>query len=114
MTKSYLIQYCLDHYDCFEDYPFGEATAVLKQTENKKMFALVAERDGVLYINLKCDPDEALSLRDTYKGISEGYHMNKKHWNTVLPDCDIPFELVETLIENSYNLVKPKIKKSHR
>lgn len=111
MTKRELIDYCLVSYDCFEDYPFDDVTAVMKLTANRKMFALVAERNSALYINLKCDPDDALTLRDTYAGISEGYHMNKKHWNTVLTDSDVPFELIEKMIEDSYELVKPKVRK---
>ena len=111
MTKKDLIQYCLDHYECFEDYPFDETTAVMKLRSNNKMYALISERNDALYINLKCNPDEAITLRELYVGISEGWHMNKKHWNTVLPDSDLPFELIEKMIFDSYNLVKPKSSK---
>lgn len=111
MTKKELIKYCLDHYDCFEDYPFDAETAVMKSNANKKVFALIAERNDALYINLKCQPDEAITLREVYKGISEGWHMNKKHWNTVLPEGDVPFELIEKMIFDSYNLVHTKSKK---
>ena len=111
MTKRQLINYCLEHYDCILDYPFDEVTAVMKLTSNQKMFALIAERNESVYINLKCNPDEALILRDQFGCITEGYHMNKKHWNTVIQDGDVPFELVQTMMDNSYDLVKPKMKK---
>ncbi len=111
MTKKEVIEYILEHFDCYEDYPFDETTAVMKHTMNNKMFALVAIRNDALYINLKCDPDDALTLRDSFDGISEGYHMNKKHWNTVVVDSDVPFELVEKLIQDSYDLVTPKSKR---
>lgn len=114
MTKRELIQYCLDHYDCFEDYPFDEVTAVMKVTANQKMFALVSERNEALYINLKCQPDEAITLRDLYEGISEGWHMNKKHWNTVLPNADVPFDLIEKMIQDSHQLVAPKAKRQSK
>ncbi len=114
MTKRELIDYCLSHYECYEDYPFDEVTAVLKLPSNHKMFALIAERNDAVYINLKCIPDEALELRNLFEGITEGYHMNKKHWNTVLPNSDMPFDLIEKMIGDSYNLVKPKVKKVNK
>jgi predicted DNA-binding protein (MmcQ/YjbR family) len=111
MTKRELINHCLEHYDCIEDYPFDEVTAVMKLISNQKMFALISERNDSVYINLKCNPDEAIILRDQFVGITEGYHMNKKHWNSVIPDSDVPFELIQKMMDDSYNLVKPKIKK---
>ena len=111
MNKQEWIQYCLDHYECIEDYPFDETTAVMKVKAKQKMFALIAVRDDRLYINLKCDPDEALTLRDSFEGIAEGWHMNKKHWNTVWPGSDVPEGLIFKMIDDSFDLVKPKVRK---
>lgn len=86
-----------------EDYPFGPDVAVMK-IENK-MFATLAENDGVAQMNLKCDPDEAVMLRDIFNAIIPGYHMNKRHWNTVILDGSIPIGEIERMIENSYKLV---------
>jgi len=111
MTKRELIDYIADRFDCFEDYPFDEVTAVMKLTGTTKTFALIATRHDALYINLKCEPDEAITLREAFEGISPGYHMNKKHWNTILPNSDVPFELLEKMIVDSFNLVAPKTRR---
>lgn len=86
-----------------EDFPFGPNVAVMKVLD--KMFATLAEEDGLPRINLKCDPDEAVMLRDIFDAVMPGYHMNKRHWNTVILDGSIPRGEVERMIENSYQLV---------
>lgn len=86
-----------------EDFPFGLDVAVMKI--EAKMFATLAENEGVAQMNLKCDPDEAVMLRDIFDAIIPGYHMNKRHWNTVILDGSIPVGEVERMIENSYKLV---------
>jgi len=87
------------------DFPFGLAVMVFKV--KGKMFASVAtdRASGLCALNLKCDPDEAQALRDIYKAITAGYHMNKKHWNTVLIDGSIAPTEIERMIDNSYQLV---------
>jgi len=85
------------------DYPFDETTRVYRIAE--KMFALTSEKKP-LSVNLKCDPLYALELRSLYKGIIPGYHMNKKHWNTVsVEDSDVDEETIKELIDHSYTLV---------
>lgn len=85
-------------------YPFGPGTLVLKV--GGKMFALLAEDSDPWTINLKCDPDEALALRAAHpKSITPGYHMDKRHWNTILLDGRLPNDLVNELIDQSYELV---------
>ena len=87
-------------------YPFGEATLVFKVMG--KMFALMPDRlsDGNHpTINLKCDPDFALILRQTYAAVEPGYHMNKRHWNTVHIDGTIPDDEIGEMIDQSYDLV---------
>lgn len=85
------------------DYPFGENTAVYKV--NDKMFALISEKSDPLQLSLKCDPQLALTLRDRYETVMPGYHLNKKHWNTLLLTGQLSWDEVKDLINHSYNLV---------
>lgn len=85
------------------DYPFGEEVAVYKV--NDKMFALITENKTPLSISLKCDPQLAVILREKYETVLEGYHLNKKHWNTILLTGQLPWEEVQGLIRHSYDLV---------
>ena len=68
------------------------------------MFAL-AGIDNFASINLKCDPEKSIDLRETYNGVKPGWHMNKTHWNTVSVDADVPYQLIQELIDDSYNLI---------
>ncbi|MCW5911891.1 MAG: MmcQ/YjbR family DNA-binding protein [Cyclobacteriaceae bacterium] len=94
--------YCLAKPGVTEEFPFGEETLVYKVMG--KMFALA---DVTLFesINLKCDPEQAVALREQYPAVLPGYHMNKKHWNTVQMDGSLPDKLVKSWIDDSYNLV---------
>jgi len=94
------------------DYPFGPDVGVPKI--RGKMFATLGVEDAVDRINLKCDPDEAIFLRDTFASVLPGYHMNKVHWNTVLLDGSIPNGEIERMIDNSYALVVKSLKKADR
>ena len=85
------------------DYPFGEDVAVYKV--NDKMFALVAESSKPVRLSLKCDPALAETLRERYETVMPGYHLNKKHWNTVLLTGQLSWEEIQDLIRLSYNLV---------
>jgi len=85
------------------DYPFGEGVAVYKVGD--KMFALISEDKKPLQISLKCDPQLAITLREKYETVLEGYHLNKKHWNTILLTGQLPWEEIQGLILHSYNLV---------
>jgi predicted DNA-binding protein (MmcQ/YjbR family) len=85
------------------DYPFGENTAVYKV--NDKMFALVREKKTPVQISLKCDPLLAETLREKYDTVMPGYHLNKKHWNTILLTGQIEWEQVQAFIRHSYDLV---------
>jgi len=94
------------------DYPFGPDVGVPKV--RGKMFATLGEEEGVGRINLKCDPEEALFLRDTFESVLPGYHMNKTHWNTVGLDGSIPNGEIERMIDNSFALVVKTLKKAER
>jgi len=96
-------EYILSHPESWEDYPFGPGIAVFKVLG--KMFATLGIEDGVARMNLKCDPDEAVMLRDIFEAVLPGYHMNKRHWNTVLLNDSVPKGEIERMIDNSYGLV---------
>jgi predicted DNA-binding protein (MmcQ/YjbR family) len=96
-------EYCLAKPDVAEGTPFGETVLVFKV--GGKMFALAAVDEVPTTANLKCDPDLALDLRDQYEQVRPGYHMNKKHWNTVEIDSGIPLAEVRKMIDHSYDLV---------
>ncbi|SFT62382.1 Predicted DNA-binding protein, MmcQ/YjbR family [Lishizhenia tianjinensis] len=100
--------YCLQKKSVEESFPFDAETLVFKVAG--KMFALMAleKGDGV---NLKCDPERALELRDRYEGVLPGYHMSKVHWNTVKINSDVPDALFFELIDHSYELVVQKLPK---
>ena len=98
------------------DYPFGPDVGVPKI--RGKMFATLGEEkvgeEQIARINLKCDPEEALFLRDTFTAVVPGYHMNKTHWNTVILDGSIPNGEIERMIDSSYALVVKTLKKAER
>ncbi len=105
-------KYCQNKPEVVEDYPFDIETLVFKVCG--KMFALLGEKFEVPSINLKCEPQQALMLRDMYPAVKPGYHMNKKHWNTVLLDDSIPEVELMSMIDHSYALVVKGLKKSER
>lgn len=105
-------QYLLSKPEAREDYPFGPDFSVFKI--RNKMFATLSENNQQASMNLKCDPDEALALRDIFESIIPGYHMNKKHWNTVILDNSVPPGEIERMIDNSYSLVVRSLKKAER
>ena len=101
-------EYCISKKGVTESFPFDEFTLVFKVMG--KMFALCGLDHVPLRINLKCDPDKAIELREEHDGIIEGWHMSKKHWNTVYLD-KIPKNLTLELIDHSYDLVVSKLTK---
>ena len=89
------------------DYPFGETTAVYKiGSTDGKMFALIAEGSKPVRLSLKCDPQLAEILREKYETVVPGYHLNKKHWNTILCTGQVPEDELRDLIRHSYELAK--------
>ena len=95
--------YLLQRPEALEDFPFGPDVAVMKV--GNKMFATLVQGESAARMNLKCDPDEALILRDIFDAVLPGYHMNKRHWNTIVLDGSIPAGEIQRMIENSYALV---------
>jgi predicted DNA-binding protein (MmcQ/YjbR family) len=105
MNIETLREYCISKRGADESFPFGEDTLVFKVTG--KIFALV-NLDGDLSINLKCDPAFAIELRERYSSVTAGYHMNKKHWNTILLDGSVPDKEICSWIDHSYQLIAGK------
>ncbi|HUS25817.1 MAG TPA: MmcQ/YjbR family DNA-binding protein [Nevskiaceae bacterium] len=103
VTHKELEEYLLAMPNARLDYPFGEDVAVYKAGD--KMFALVAEKSSPIRLSLKCDPQLAQLLREKYESVLPGYHLNKKHWNTVLLTGQLDWEEIQALIRLSYNLV---------
>lgn len=101
--------YLLSKPEAVEDYPFYPDVLVPKV--RGKMFATLSERNGIAEMNIKCDPDEALALRDIFPAVRPGYHMNKKHWNTVVLDGSVPVNEIHRMIDNSYLLVVKNLPK---
>lgn len=98
--------YCLSYPGVTEEFPFDSQTLVFKVMG--KMFALT-DVDNFVSINLKCDPDRAVLLREEFEEVIPGWHMNKKHWNTVSTTGTLDDEFIEELITHSYNLVADKL-----
>ncbi len=112
MNIEQLRDYCLAKKGSTEGFPFGEDTLVFKVMG--KIFALVNLARIPLSVNLKCDPERAVELRETYEDIEPGYHMNKKHWNTVFLRGAIPDAEVREMIDHSYALVAGSLRKADR
>lgn len=109
MTREELRAFCLALPDVYEDYPFDENWMAMRLIPSKKTFVFVYEHGGLLCVNVKCDPMEAEFQRTIYPSVIPAYHMNKKHWNTILLDGAMEKHLVFALIEQSYRLVRGKM-----
>jgi predicted DNA-binding protein (MmcQ/YjbR family) len=107
-----LREWCLRQGGAAEHFPFGQVPSVFKVAG--KMFALSALGRAPLAVSVKCDPDLAIELRGGYEAISPGYHLNKRHWNTIVIGRDAPDQLVREMIEDSYDLVVSKLPKRTR
>lgn len=103
--------YCIEKKAVTESFPFGENTLVFKVAG--KMFAL-ADVETFEFINLKCDPERAIELRETYNAVRPGYHMNKALWNSVYPNQDLSDQEVYALIDHSYDLIVASLSKKVR
>jgi predicted DNA-binding protein (MmcQ/YjbR family) len=112
MDATELRLWCLRQGGAVEDFPFGPEHSVFKVSG--KMFALSALHRVPLEVSVKCEPELALSLRDSYRAIRPGYHLNKRHWNTITLDGSLPDQLVRDLIEDSYDLVVSALPKRVR
>ncbi len=112
MNIEYFREYCLSKPETIECLPFDENTLVFKVAG--KMFALTDLLEPEFKVNLKSDPEKALELREKYDDVLPGYHMNKKHWNTVMFEGSINDKILRQMIDESYELVVKSLKKADR
>jgi predicted DNA-binding protein (MmcQ/YjbR family) len=110
MIHKDLEEYLLSFPNTWLDFPFGESTSVYKighkETGEGKMFALIANDSKPLRVSLKCDPQLAEVLREKYETVLPGYHLNKKHWNTIICTGQMPNQEIKDLAHLSYQLVE--------
>ena len=112
MNIEQIREYCLRKKGVTEEFPFDEETLVFKVLG--KIFLLASLDSFPLQINLKCEPEKAIELREEYESVQPGYHMNKRHWNTIIIDGTVPIKKLFEWIDDSYNLVTSKLIKSER
>ncbi|MGI5855920.1 MAG: MmcQ/YjbR family DNA-binding protein [Candidatus Merdivicinus sp.] len=111
MKREDWVAFCRTLPGSYEDYPFGEEWTVMRHRENQKSFALLYQREGRLWANLKCEPMEADFLRNAFSGVRPAYHMNKTHWNSVALDGSVPEEEVRRMILHSFELTADRRKR---
>jgi predicted DNA-binding protein (MmcQ/YjbR family) len=112
MNIETLHTYCLAKKGVEASFPFGEDTLVFKV--GGKIFLLTGLNSSPLQFNVKCHPEKAIEWREQYDAVQPGYHMNKKHWNTVVVDGSIPNKVIQQMIDDSYELVVQSLPKSIR
>jgi predicted DNA-binding protein (MmcQ/YjbR family) len=110
MNIESLREYCLSKPGAEESLPFGPDTLVYKV--NGKIFLLTGLDEEQLSFNVKCDPGKAIELREEFSCVQPGYHMNKKHWNTIVVDGSVSIKQLKEWIDHSYDLVRGKSIKS--
>ena len=112
MELKALRKYLKNKKGCTEELPFGPEVLVYKVMG--KMFALVAQEENPLRLNVKSDPELSEHLRRAYEAIQPAYHMNKKHWNSIILNGSVPEEQIRSFIDDSYNLVVKGLRKKER
>lgn len=104
--RKQIIRDCLALPDAYEDYPFDETWTVMRHRQNRKCFAFIYERAGNIWINLKCDPEWRDMWIGAHASIVPAYHMNKKHWISVILDGTVPPEVTQELLETSFAMTQ--------
>jgi predicted DNA-binding protein (MmcQ/YjbR family) len=112
VNRDEVIEQCLRQPGAVEDYPFGDEVAVFKV--GGRMFALVALNEMPGRVSLKCDPHRALELRSRHPAVTPGYHLDKRHWNTLALDGTVENDETAEMIQHSYELVVAKLSKAER
>lgn len=112
-TRQEVIAYCLTFQGALEDYPFHDTNwTLMRHKENRKAFACIYKREEYIWINVKCDPEWRDFWRGAYASVVPAYHMNKEHWNSIILDGSVKEDDIKRMIEESYELIKPKKKKN--
>ncbi|MBT9775646.1 MmcQ/YjbR family DNA-binding protein [Clostridium sp. MCC353] len=105
-TREEVITYCKTLADVYEDYPFhDENWTVMRYRKNKKCFAYIYEREGAVWVNVKCSPEWIEFWRNAWESVVPAYHMNKNHWNSLILDGTIPGQDIKRMIAESYDLI---------
>ena len=112
MDAEELRDYCLSLLGTHEEFPFGPDTSAFKVAS--KIFALSRLAEHPLRISLKCDPALAEELREAHAAVMPGYHLNKRHWNTVIIDGSLSDEMITDMVEDSYDLIVSKLPRARR
>jgi predicted DNA-binding protein (MmcQ/YjbR family) len=112
MTARELRDHCLAFAGAEETFPFGPQTSVFKVAG--KVFALSALDHSPLRVSLKCEPGLAEQLREAHPAVSPGYHLNKRHWNTVIVDGSLPDAMIADMVEDSYDLIVSRLSRARR
>lgn len=113
--KKEAIAYCLTFDKVYEDYPFHDPNwCVIRHKENKKVFAWIFDKDGYVWMNVKCDPQWRDFWRETFASVVPAYHLNKTWWNSIILDGTVPEEEIRRMIGESYDLTKPKRKRKEQ
>lgn len=110
--RQEIITLCLKYPNVYEDYPFHDPNwCVMRHKENKKVFAWIFEKDGHIWVNVKCDPEWAAFWRNAFDSVVPAYHLNKTYWNSIILDGNVPDKEIRIMIGNSYDLTVKKRKK---
>ena len=113
-TRTEAIAFCMKQTETYEDMPFHDSNwSLIRHKGNKKVFAWIFEKDGDIWINIKCDQEWRDFWRSAYKSVVPGYHMNKDHWNSIILDGTVKENDIKRMIKESYDLTKPKRKKKN-
>lgn len=108
-TRQQAVSYCLTFPDSYEDTPFHDPNwTVVRNMQNRKVFAWIFERQGNIWINVKTNPEWRDFWRSAFTSVIPGYHLNKEHWNSIILDGTVPEKDIRRMIADSYDLVKPK------
>lgn len=114
-TRKEAVDFCLTLKDTYEDYPFHDPNwCVIRHKDSRKVFAWIFDRDGHVWINVKCDLRWRDLWRQTFDSVLPAYHLNKEHWNSIILDGTVPEEEIRRMIGESYDLTAPKRKKSKK
>ncbi len=107
--KKEAIEYCLSFQNVYEDYPFRDPNwCVIRHKKNRKVFAWIFNRQGNVWINVKCDTEWRDFWRNAFPSVLPAYHLNKEHWNSIILDGTVPEQEIKRMIADSFALTKPR------